>query len=41
MIAAKRLLNGDILFLTLMEKAKIKLKKSNEWLRAVAPIVKV
>jgi hypothetical protein len=29
-IAARRLLNGDILVLTLIEKARIKLKKSND-----------
>jgi hypothetical protein len=31
-IAARRLLSGDILFLTLTERARIIFKKSNEWL---------
>jgi hypothetical protein len=31
-IAARRLLSGDILLLTLTEKARIIFKKSNEWL---------
>jgi precorrin-2 methylase len=34
-IAARRLLSGDILLSTLTEKARIIFKKNNEWLRAV------
>jgi hypothetical protein len=34
-IAARRLLNGDILVLTLTEKARIKLEKSSDWLRVI------
>ena len=40
-IAARRLLSGDILFLILTEKARIDLKKSSDWLRAVAPTAEV
>jgi hypothetical protein len=35
-IAARRLLSGDILVLTLTEKARIELEKSSDWLRAIA-----
>jgi hypothetical protein len=31
-IAARRLLSGDILLLVLLEKVRIILKKSSEWL---------
>jgi hypothetical protein len=34
-IAARRLLNGDILVLTLTERARIELKKNNNWLRVI------
>jgi hypothetical protein len=40
-IAARRLLSEDILFLTLTERVKIIFKKSNEWLRAVTSTVEV
>ena len=40
-IAAKRLLSGDILLLTLTEKARIILEKSNEWLQAVIPTAEI
>jgi hypothetical protein len=40
-IAARRLLSGDILLLTLTEKVGIIFKKSNEWLRAVISIAEV
>jgi hypothetical protein len=40
-IAARRLLSGDILLLTLTEKVKIIFKKSNEWLRAVTSTAEV
>ena len=40
-IAARRLLSGDILLSTLTEKARIILEKSNEWLQAIAPTAEV
>jgi hypothetical protein len=40
-ITARRLLNGDILVLILTEKARIKLKKSSDWLRAITFITVV
>jgi hypothetical protein len=40
-IAARRLLSEDILLLTLTEKARIILEKSNEWLRAVISTAEV
>jgi hypothetical protein len=40
-IAARRLLSGDILLLTLTEKVRIIFKKSNEWLRAVTPTAEI
>jgi hypothetical protein len=40
-IAARRLLSGDILFLTLTKRVRIIFKKSNEWLRAVISTAEV
>jgi hypothetical protein len=40
-ITARRFLSGDILVLTLTERARIKLKKNSDWLRVITSIAMV
>jgi hypothetical protein len=40
-IVVRKFLSGDLLFSTLIEKARIELEKSNGWLRAIASTAEI